>query len=305
MNDWARRPQIDRYTLVVTSEPIVITSIDDPRVAVFRDVRDADLRGRDGLFMAESELVIRRLIQSPHRLHSLLLSPEKFERLRMALAPLVNRVPMYVAELKLMHEIAAFHIHRGVLAAGFRLLPEQLNLETALSHLRADPHNVTRIDPHVTLLVAEGMTNVDNMGALFRNGAAFGVNGIVLDPACCDPLYRKAIRVSMGHVLSIPYAVSDDWPSDLGRLKHEWGVTLIAAESNEHALPLWQMPKSKRTAIVFGSEGHGLSPQALQHCDAICVIPMSNQVPSINVSVASAVMLYELQRNSQANQISQ
>ena len=146
------------------------------------------------------------------------------------------------------------------------------------------------------MMLAEGLTNVDNMGALFRNAAAFGVDGIVLDPTCCDPLYRKAIRVSMGHVLSIPYAVSQDWVGDLKRLKNEWGMLLIAAEATPDARPLWEVPRSSRTAIIFGSEGHGLSSATLALCDAVCEIPMSGNVPSVNVAVASAVFLYELNR---------
>jgi tRNA G18 (ribose-2'-O)-methylase SpoU len=259
---------------------------------VFRNVRDADLRGRDDLFMAESELVLRRLLKSSHRLHSMLLSPERHARLQSALDWLPASTPVYIAELKLMHEIAAFHIHRGVLAAGFRLTPDQLSLDAALGHLRARES--------ATLLIAEGMTNVDNMGALFRNAAAFGVDGIVLDSTCCDPLYRKAVRVSMGHVLSIPYAVSQDWPADLDRLKREWGLAIIAAESTASAVPLWDMPRNQRTAIVLGSEGSGLSAMTLSQCDAVCQIPMSGDVPSINVALASAVFLYELRRGQRS-----
>src|SRR5262245_51847428 len=276
----------------MASQPIVITSLDDPRVDVYRNVRDADLRGRDDLFMAESELVLRRLLRSSHRLHSMLLSPHRHARLEGALADLPASTPVYVAELKLIHEIAAFHIHRGVLAAGFRLTPDELSLDAALGHLRGLST--------VTLLIAEGLTNVDNMGALFRNAAAFGVDGIVLDPTCCDPLYRKAVRVSMGHVLSIPYAVSQNWPADLDRLKREWGPSIVAAESTSSAVPLWKMPRHQRTAIVLGSEGGGLSPATLDHCDAICQIPMSGDVPSINVALASAVFLYELRRGQRS-----
>lgn len=272
------------------ARPIEIRSPDDPRVDVYRNVRDADMRGRDGLFMAESELVVRRLLRRPGRLHSLLLSPQKFARLAPALQDLPESVPIYVADLKLMHEIAAFHIHRGVLAAGRRLPAPQLALDAALGHLQSE------ITDKIVVLIAESITNVDNMGALFRNAAAFGVDGLVLDPACCDPLYRKAVRVSMGHVLSIPYAVSDDWPGDLQRLKEQWGITLIGAESRQDAVPLWRMPKPKRVGFLFGSEGHGLTPGALEHCDVLCAIPMTRGVPSINVAVASAVCLYELQR---------
>jgi tRNA G18 (ribose-2'-O)-methylase SpoU len=281
---------------------IEITSFGDPRVDVFRNIRDADLRGRDGLFMAESELVVRRLLRTPQRIHSLLLSREKFHRMRGALGRLPDSIPVYVADLKLMHEIAAFHIHRGVLAAGFRLAPQQLLLDRALGDLRLASRSSERrlTDDSVTIVLAEGITNVDNMGALFRNAAAFGVNGLLLDPACCDPLYRKAIRVSMGHTLSIPYAISQDWRSDLERLKREWGLALIAAESTERAVALWNMPKACRVGIVVGSEGHGIAPATLDICDAVCAIPMAGNVSSINVAVASAVVLYELRRPREA-----
>jgi len=269
--------------------------MDDPRVDVYRNVRDADMRGRDGLFMAESELVIRRLLRTPDRIHSMLLSPEKYARLRPALQDLPEKAAIYVTELKLMHDIAAFHIHRGVLAAGFRPQPDELSLDAALGHLRDD------LAEHPTILIAQGITNVDNMGALFRNAAAFGVNGVLLDATCCDPLYRKAIRVSMGHALSIPYAVSENWQVDLDRLKTEWQIMLIGAETTERAIPLWQMPKADRIGVVFGSEGHGLPQETIEKCHAICQIPMACDVPSINVAVASAVFLYELQRQRQGS----
>jgi tRNA G18 (ribose-2'-O)-methylase SpoU len=282
------------------SRAIPIDSIDDPRVSVFRDVRDADLRGRDRLFMAESELVLRRLLRTPQRLHSLLLSPLKLKRLGDALNVLPEDVPVYIAELDLMAEIAGFIVHRGVLAAGHRLSPEHLSLHAALDHLREGPR--------CTLLIAEGLTNVDNMGALFRNAAAFGADGIVLDPSCCDPLYRKAIRVSMGHVLSVPYALSGRWPDDLATLKRDWGVTLLAAELVRGAQPLWRLGelvrarggRLSRIALLLGSEGHGLSAGALAACDAVVQIPMNAErggAPSLNVAVTSAILLYELMRS--------
>lgn len=284
----------------MSAQVVHIASLNDPHVDVYRNVRDADLRGRDDLFMAESELVIRRLLHTPQRLHSLLLSPERYARLESELESLPPSVPVFVADLKLMHEIAAFHVHRGVLAAGFRLPPEKLTLDAAMGQLKkvvSQPPAEPGATERVIVLIAEGITNVDNMGALFRNAVAFGVAGIVLDPISCDPLYRKAIRVSMGHALSIPYAVCSDWPGDLARLKQEWGMTIVAAESRAGARPMWDMPRSPRTALLFGSEGHGVSDAALQWCDAVCEIPMTGEVPSINVAVASAVALYELQRH--------
>lgn len=257
---------------------------------VYRDVRDADLRGRDKLFMAESELVISRLLRRPERLHSLFLSPGKFDRLREAIenAKLDDQVPVYLADVQLISEVAGFLIHRGALAAGYRLAPQELALDAALGQLRTKDE--------VTLLIAEGMTNVDNMGGLFRNAAAFGVDGIVLDPTCCDPLYRKAIRVSAGHALSIPYAVCEHWPDDLDRLRSEWGLNILAAEAVPTARPLWKMPHAHKQAILFGSEAHGVSVATIERCDGVFEIPMQPDVPSLNVATASAVFLYERNR---------
>jgi len=268
--------------------PIEITHLDDPRVELFSDVRDKDLRGREKVFMAETELVLRRLLENPARIHAVLLGRTRFAALEPALGRLPDDVPVYVADLDLMTGIAGFHVHRGVLAAGRRPAPAELSLDAALGHLRGAQS--------LRLLVAEGLTNVDNMGALFRNAAALGADGIVLDPTSCDPLYRKAIRVSMGHVLSTPWAVCPDWPHALARLREEWGITLVGAEVAPDADPVWAMPRGDRIGVVFGSERHGLSPGALAACDAICQIPMAGEVPSLNVAVASAVFLYEMAR---------
>jgi len=276
-----------------------ITDLADPRVDPYRDVRDADLRGRDALFMAESELVVRRLLRSPDRLHSLLLSPNKYERLREPIEVAYaagGTFPVYLAPVELMSEIAGFHIHRGALAAGYRPTPDELSLDAAIGGLRL-AHEAS--DEHaVTLLLAEGITNVDNMGGLFRNAAAFCVDGVVLDSTCCDPLYRKAIRVSVGHTLSLPYAVSRSWPDDLHRLKSEWGLTLIGAEAMAGAAPLWDMPRANRLGIIVGSEADGLSETTRTFCDAVVEIPMPPGVPSLNVATASGIILYERQRGA-------
>lgn len=270
--------------------PVRITSLEDPRVDVFRDVRDRDLRGHGHLFMAESELVLRRLMRRPECLHSVMVSPRKYAELAEVLPDLPDEVPIFVAEIEVMTRIAGFHIHRGVLAAGHRPSRAALTIDSAFGHLLGRDS--------CCVLVAEGLTNVDNMGGLFRNAAAFGAAGILLDPTCCDPLYRKAVRVSMGHVLSVPYAISASWPGDLERLKREWGFTIVGAEVTSGARPLWTLPRSPRTAVVFGSEGHGLRPETLAACDLVVQIPMTPAVPSINVAAAAAVFMYELAREA-------
>lgn len=259
----------------------------DPRLDPFRDVADRRLRRAQGLFMAESEMVLRQLLPHPERIHALLLTPSKYARLADRLAELPPEVPVYIVEKPLAEAIAGYKVHRGVLASCHRLPPEALTLDGALGHLRGRAR--------LTLVLAERLFDVDNVGALFRNAAAFGADGVVLDRHCCDPLYRKAIRTSVGHVLSLPYAVSEDWGADLERLKAEWGITLVGAEIVPGADPLWALPRAERLGLLFGSESTGVLPATLAHCDAVCEIPMGREA-SLNIAVASAIFLYERRR---------
>jgi tRNA G18 (ribose-2'-O)-methylase SpoU len=266
-----------------------ITSLDDPRIEVYRDIKDKDLRNMyGGLFMAESEMAIRRLLQFPDRIHSVLFDPVRHHAIADALHDLPEKIPVYVAAREILHDIVGFHLHRGALAAAHRPDPTELTLGGALGHLRDQQC--------IRLVLGEAITNHDNMGALFRNAAAFGVDGIVLDDRCCDPLYRKSLRVSIGNVLAVPYAVSTSWHDDLERLRSAWGITLVAAEPLPGAVPLPALPASERIGLLFGTEGAGIDDSTLQRCDSVCQIPMADGVSSLNVAVASAVFLYELQR---------
>lgn len=265
--------------------PTRITALDDPRVAAFADVRDADLRGRDGLFLCESETVVRRALMSSHRVDAVLVSEGCLTSLGDALHDLPG-APVYVADESLMTKISGYPVHHGALATCHRPADADLGLDAALGHLREQSE--------VVLIAAEGVTHIDNMGGLFRNAAAFGAHGVLLDPTCCDPLFRKAIRVSMGHVLAVPFAVSADWPGDLLRLRDEWGISIVGAESVGEATPVWECETADRMCLLFGSEGHGLSREAMDACDQVCSVPMAEGVPSLNVATASAVFLYEL-----------
>ncbi len=262
----------------------VVTSIDDPQVDVYRNIRDADLRGRKHLCMVESEMVVRRMLASDWNVHSLFLSPAKYERL----LPLIEKHhQVFVADVSVMSDITGFHIHRGVLAAVHR--PTLQQQEQSVSCLIGKFRNKESI----SLLLAEGITNVDNMGALFRNAAGFGADGLVFDHTCCDPLYRKAIRVSMGHAFSLPWAVACDWKKDLQLLRKELGVKFIGCETGKLAKPMWEVYSTNKFALIMGEEKSGLSSTTIELCDAIAEIPMTPNVPSVNVAVASAVGLYE------------
>ena len=267
--------------------PHSVESVDDPRVEVFRDVRDRDLRGRDGVYMAESELVLRRLIRTGQPLHSVLLSPTRFAALEPALEDLHQDVPVYVGPLDLLTEIAGFHIHRGVLAAGVRPTDAELD---PLHLIAALPSTGPSL-----VLAAAGITNVDNMGGLFRLAAAFGADGVLLDATCCDPLYRKAIRVSMGHALSLRWAVARDMVATLSALRSA-GLPTWAAETAAHATDLFNATPGPRAVVLVGNEGKGLSDDLVTVADHVVCIPMAPSVPSLNVVSAASVVLWERAR---------
>ena len=235
--------------------------------------------------MVESELVVKRLLKSSTwEIHSLFLSPQKYERLKSHLDSI--DVPIYIADVSLISEITGFYIHRGVLAAVHRNCAAINPIDSLIDKMKTMQS--------FSILLAEGITNIDNMGTLFRNAAAFDVDGIILNPTCCDPLYRKSIRVSMGHVFSVPWSVSSDWQLDLATLKNELGVQLIGCETSKGSIPMWDVQQTDRTAIVMGEERSGLSTTTMELCDVIAEIPMTAKVPSLNVGVASAVALYDL-----------
>lgn len=261
----------------------IITTLDDSRVDQYRSVRDADLRGRRHLCMVESEMVVRRLLASHWKIHSLFLSPQKYERL----APHIQdeSLQVYIADVSLMSNITGFHIHRGTLALVHRPSEESLRVSSLINSLVEKKQ--------IALLLGEGITNVDNMGSLFRNAAAFGIDAIILDGACCDPLYRKAIRVSMGHALSIPWATTESWIETLKEVKKRLQLKLIGCETGKNATPIWEINPTEKVGIVMGEEKTGLSASTIAQCDEIAEIPMMPQVPSLNVAVASAVGLYE------------
>jgi tRNA G18 (ribose-2'-O)-methylase SpoU len=254
----------------------------DPRIASFRDARDGDLRRREGLFLAEGRLLVRRLLESPRfPLHSVLLTPTALEGLR---EPLVARdAPVFAASVETIRAIVGFKFHRGCLALGVRgagLPPGAL------------------IEPggRRTLLALEGVADPDNIGALFRNAAAFGAAGVLLSADCADPLYRKAIRVSMGATLALPFAGAADWPAALGALR-DAGYRLVALCPGAQAEDIGEVartPRPPRLALLVGSEGAGLSEAARAAAHVEVRIPMAPGIDSLNVAAASGIALHRL-----------
>jgi len=256
----------------------------DPRIAGFRDARDGELRRRAGLFLAEGRLLVRRLIETSRLpVQSLLLTPPALEDLRDLLAD-DDSIPVHVASAETIRAIVGFKFHRGCLALGVRgepVAPEAL-MEPA--------------GPR-TLLALEGVADPDNVGAVFRNAAAFGVAGGLLSSHCADPLYRKAIRVSMGATLSLPFARVSDWPAALAALRRV-GYRLVAlcpgAEAEDIVEVAARAPRRPRLALLLGAEGAGLSRATRAAADVEVRIPMAAGVDSLNVAAACGIALHRL-----------
>lgn len=257
-----------------------ITHPDDPRVAPYRDVKEKDLVGRQGLFLAEGEVVLRRLIDAPDmETVSVLLAKKRLEKLADSLAKLPPTTPVYAAAPEVLDAVAGFPLHRGMLAIGRRRVAP--DAKTLLARLRED----------ALVLVLVGIANHDNMGGLFRNAAAFGVDAVLLDATCCDPLYRKAIRVSVGAALTTPFArVAPD--GDLIALLTDAGFTPLALTPTG-ATPLAMLSRPKRAAVILGAEGPGLPQELIDRATPVA-LPMANNFDSLNVAVTAGIVLHHL-----------
>ena len=253
---------------------------DDPRVAAYRHVRERDLVGRDGLFMAEGEVVVRRLAASTLcRPLSLLLAEKRVARLADVVDALPDDVVVYAAGQAVMDRLVGFPIHRGILAVGRRVATPSVDEVLA------------GLGPGAMVLALCGIANHDNMGGLFRNAAAFGAHAVLADDVCCDPLYRKAIRVSVGAALTTPFArfaMAEVLPELLGRHGFE---TLALSPSGAGTLA--ELKRPSKAAVVLGAEGPGL-PAALLARTRTVRIPMAAGFDSLNVSVTGGIVLHHL-----------
>lgn len=256
---------------------------DDPRIAGFRDIRERDLTGRAGLFVAEGEVVLN-VLTSPASLcrpTALLLDEKRLEGLSPVLGRLPEDTPVHVAAPAVLNAIVGFHLHRGILALGEK--PQARPLDACLEAM----------GPDAVVVAVSGVGNHDNMGGVFRNAAAFGAAAVLLDSQCCDPFYRKSIRVSVGAVLRTPMTTGLDPMAMIDRLTaasfEVLALTPGAAQSLEH------VPRGGRIAIVLGPEGPGLSAEILGRCQPIG-IPMSGGFDSLNVAVASGIALHHFTR---------
>jgi tRNA G18 (ribose-2'-O)-methylase SpoU len=253
---------------------------DDPRLDDYRHLRDGHRGPGDAPLTAEGVLVVRQLLRSHYPVRSLLLAPHKVADLEADLERLDPATPVYVAPAGVTSAIAGFPFHRGALASADRLpLPPAAEL---LAGARL-------------VVVLEGINDHENLGALFRNAAAFGADAILCCPRCADPLYRRSIRVSMGHVLHLPFARLEPWPGALAAVA-DAGLRLVAlTPTGPGTLPVDRLtPAAGPVALMVGAEGGGLSRAALAAAELRVRIPMATDVDSLNVATAAAVALHRL-----------
>lgn len=271
---------------------IEVSDVGDARLADYRHVPDPELLRRGEIFVAEGREVVRTLIsRSPYAARSVLLTHTAFHALEDVLAPSLPALAVYLVPAGAIEALTGFNIHRGCLAIGER--PPRRGLPELIQGLRSAGSSLPAAS---RLVVLEGVGNADNMGGIFRNAAAFGADAVVLGPGCCDPLYRKAIRVSMGASLRVPFAWADeDWPGSLDGLKGE-GFHVLALTPSPDAVDLARAAADapRRVALLAGSEGHGLTERALAASDLHVRIPMAPGTDSLNVATAVGIALHRL-----------
>lgn len=263
---------------------VAIESADDPRVRDYRDVREADLRGSEGLFVVEGRLNVKRLLcGSRFATRSVFVNRAALSALR---APL-ERFPgtVYVAESPVLSRVVGYAMHRGCLAVG-----ERGRLDPLAAVLAREPAGAR------LWLGLEGLANPENVGGAFRNALAFGADRLLIGPRCADPLYRKSLRVSMGAALRVPFASAPGLAGAAPTLRAA-GFQLVALCTARDALPLHEFaPSGGRCALWLGCEESGLSAEALAAADVRLTIPMAGGVDSLNAATAAGIALHQLGR---------
>ena len=261
-------------------ELITITDPDDARIAAYRHVRERDLVGREGMFIAEGEIVVRVLARAQRfPIRSLLLAERQAVRLADLLLSLTGELPVYCAGQAVMDAIVGFPIHRGILALGSRA--QAFDLDTLLAGL----------GPKALVVGLSAIANTDNMGGILRNAAAFGVDAVVMDSDCCDPLYRKAIRVSVGASLLVPFIQLASGTDMVGALQAHGFETLALSPTG--GVELRSLERAPRCAVLLGAEGPGLGADVLGRARSVR-ITMASGFGSLNVATTSGIVLHHL-----------
>jgi tRNA G18 (ribose-2'-O)-methylase SpoU len=291
---------------LVTPGPLVmVDDPEDPRLELYRALNDpaARLRQQDqAVFVVEGRLAVERLLASQYRVSSLLVDDHQVRTAdALVAATQAQGAPVLVASRAVVADTVGFALHRGVVAVANRPSPASPERILAEAAARFTPEAASPL-----VAVLEGLNDHENIGALFRNAAAFGVAGVLLDPTCADPLYRRSIRVSVGYVLHLPFARLVPWPTALHQVRAAGFVVAAlaprpAADSRGRAVSLAELKTLMSgaghpagLALLLGAEGPGLTDSALAAADVVVPIPMANGVDSLNVATAAAIAFHAL-----------
>lgn len=254
----------------------------DPRVAPYATLRDGELggahRAEHGVFVAEGPEPVRELVASTYEVDSLLVERRRIDQVDELLDGTTPTV--YVAERPVFRGIVRFRMTQGIVALGLRQLPVPV---------------ATAVEGATTVVAFEQVNDLENLGVACRSARALGADAIVLGPHSCDPLYRRCVRVSMGHVLHLPLAEGRAWPEGVQDLAAA-GLRTVALATSPDAVPLREVPVGEPTAVLLGAEGPGLTDAALDAADVVARIPMRPAVDSLNVGVAASIALHHLAR---------
>lgn len=262
-------------------QPLTILSADDPRIADYRCLKDRELAASGDRFIAEGELLVRRLFASDFPIESVLLANRRVAELSPAVP---QAVPFFCADDAIMRQVVGYKFHSGVLAVGRRKPP--ISLDELLPPSPAP----------ALLVICPDLNSSPNLGSIIRTAAAFGASGLLLGEQCCDPFWRQTVRVSMGAVFNVPIRHTDNLLRDLAALRELHGVQLAAAVLDATAERLSDIQPLPRVGILFGNEAQGLAPVHIAMCQRRATIDMRRGVDSLNVAAAAAVFLHHFSR---------
>jgi tRNA G18 (ribose-2'-O)-methylase SpoU len=262
---------------------VPIDDLDDPRVAVYRDLKATRQNRHRHLFVVGGEKLFQRLVESRFPLASVLVT-DHYDYESKVTGRVAPEIPVYLVPHALVRALLGIRFHRGILACAHR--------EPLAAWEDVLPHGNGRS----TVLVCPKLDDPDNLGTLLRTAEAFGVDLVVLGPQCPDPLSRRVLRVSMGSSLRLPWMASDHLEADLDRLERQFGHELVATVVDPAAEPLDSFQRPARVALLFGSESHGLSPEWRDRCTRKLTIPIVAPTDSLNVAIAAGLILYHLAR---------
>lgn len=270
----------DRPTPEQALQTVPIDDPADPRVAAYATLRDGELgalqRSDHGVFVVEGPNPVRELLASGYGVESLLVEDRRLELVEELLGD--RPATVHVATRAVFRAIVRFKLHQGVVALGLRQPPAVL----------ADVVRGTQL-----VAAFEEINDHENLGVVFRSARALGVDAVAFGPRSCDPLYRRCVRVSMGHALHVPFATTAAWPQGVADL-HDLGLRTVALATSPDAVPLDEVPRGIPTAVLLGAEGPGLTDEAVAAADVVARIPMAAGVDSLNVGVAASIAFHVL-----------